>query len=49
MRFCAALVVLALAGCNSAADAPGPPTQGEASALADAEAMLAEREPPAAQ
>ena len=49
MRLCAALCLLALAGCNSAADAPGPPTQGEASALADAEAMRAEREPPASQ
>ena len=41
-----ALCALPLAACDSAGEAPGAPTAGEASALADAEAMLAERAPP---
>ena len=41
----AALCVLGLAGCQDSADAPAAPTAGEASALADAKEMLAERVP----
>ena len=44
-----ALCALPLAACDPADEAPGAPSAGEASALADAEAMLAERTPPEAQ
>jgi hypothetical protein len=37
---CAALI----GGCDAASAPPGPPSEGEARALADAEEMLAERE-----
>jgi len=52
MRLTAALPMLVLmlvpplAACGPAAEAPGPPTAGEESAVADAEAMLAERPAP---
>jgi len=42
------LAVCALAACDPANEAPRGPTAGEASALADAEAMLDERAPEAA-
>jgi len=42
----AALCALPLAACDTTGEAPGAPTDGEAAALADAEAMLDERAPP---
>ena len=43
MGLIAASCALALGGCSPASQAPAEPSAGEASALADAEAMLEER------
>lgn len=41
----AAVCALPLAACDAASEAPAAPSAGEASALADARAMLDERAP----